>query len=167
MTDNANGTVSPTGDTFEIVFERRINKPIDKVWAALTVPERIADWLAIVDLDLRLGGHYRLKFATEDPEMMGEIIEFEPLRLLTHTWPDPDHPSGVVRYELEPDDEGCRLRFTNSGLPAKYARSVAGWHVFLDAVPGATEGVRNVWSMEREEVILKLYSDQLAMLGIT
>ena len=165
MSENSLGTVSRTGDTFEIVLERRIAKPIEKVWAALTVPERIADWLGIVDLDPRLGGHYRLKFSADDPGMVGEIIEFEPLRRLAHTWPDPDHPSGIVRYELEPDGTGCRLRLINSGLPGKYARSIAGWHVFLDAIPGATEGLATVWSMEREEEVLKLYQAQLIAVG--
>lgn len=165
MSDNSLGTVSRTGDTFEILFERRISKPIEKVWAALTVPERIADWLGIVDLDPRLGGHYILKFSAEDPGMVGEIIAFEPVRVLAHTWPDPDHPGGIVRYELEPDGAGCRLRLTNSGLPGKYARSIAGWHVFLDAIPGATDGAASVWSMERENEVLELYRDQLTIIG--
>lgn len=165
MSDNALGTVSRAGDTFEIVFERKIAKPIEKVWAALTVPERIADWLGIVDLDPKLGGHYRLKFSTDDPGMVGEIIAFEPPRLLAHTWPDPDHPSGIVRYELEPNGAGCRLTLVNSGLPGKYARSIAGWHVFLDAIPGATEGVATVWRMALEEEILELYKSQLAAVG--
>ena len=162
MNEDHLGTVSRTGDTFELVFERRIAKPVEKVWAAITVPERIADWFAIVEIDPRLGGHYRLRFAPDDPPMEGEIVEYEPLRRLAHTWKDPDHPISVLRYELEPDGDGCRLRFTQTNLPAKYVRSIAGWHVFLDALPGATEGVRNVWSMERENEVLELYKDRLA-----
>lgn len=165
MSDNALGTVSRNGDTFDIVFERRIAKPIEKVWAALTVPERIADWLGIVDLDPRLGGHYLLKFSADDPGMVGEVVEFQPLRLLAHTWPDPGHPDGIVRYELEPDGAGCRLRLTNAGLLGKYARSIAGWHVFLDAIPGATEGVATVWTMAREAEVLALYQAQLTAVG--
>lgn len=159
------GTIVPRGDRFDLVFERRIAKPIEKVWAAITTPERIADWFAIVDLDPRLGGHYRLRFAADEPAMTGVIVEFEPQRRLAHTWPDPGHPTSIVRYELEPDGDGCRLRLTQTGLSAKHAASIAGWHVFLDAIPGATDGIRTVWSRDRERAALGLYRDRLAAVG--
>lgn len=167
MNDDRLGTVTRTGDTFAVVFERQIAKPVEKVWAAITVPERIADWFAIVELDLRLGGHYRLRFSPEETPVEGVIVEYEPLRRLAHTWPDPDHADSILRYELEPDGDGCRLRFSQSGLPAKYVQAIAGWHVFLDAIPGATEGVRFVWSMEQEKAVLALYKDRLAAVGVS
>ncbi|MDP3747456.1 MAG: SRPBCC family protein [Phenylobacterium sp.] len=167
MSQDRLGTVSRTGDTFELVFERRIAKPVEKVWAAITVPERIADWFAIVEIDLRLGGHYRLRFSPEETPTEGVIVEYEPLRRLAHTWPDPGHADAIVRYELEPDGDGCRLRFSQNGLPAKYVESIAGWHVFLDAIPGAIDGVRFVWSMEQEKAVLQLYKARLAAVGVS
>jgi uncharacterized protein YndB with AHSA1/START domain len=167
MTDDRLGTITRTGDGFDVVFDRRIAKPIDKVWAAITTPERIADWFAIVDLDLRLGGHYRLKFSPEETPVDGVIVAFEPPRLLAHTWPDPEHPDSIVRYELEPDGDGCRLRFSQTGLPAKYVAAIAGWHLFLDAIPGAAESVRFVWTQAAEKVVLELYRERLAAVGVT
>jgi uncharacterized protein YndB with AHSA1/START domain len=159
------GTVTARGDVYDLVFERRIAKPIDKVWAALITPERIADWFAIVDLDPRLGGHYRLKFSPDETPTEGVIVEFDPPRLLAHTWPDPGHDDAIVRYELTPDGDGCRLRFSNIGVPKPWVGSVAGWHLFLDALPGAIDGVRFVWSMEAEQAVLERYKDQLPQDG--
>jgi hypothetical protein len=44
MLAEPNGVIRKTDNGYEIVFVRRLAKPIEKVWAALTVPERIADW---------------------------------------------------------------------------------------------------------------------------
>jgi len=167
MSDDRLGTITRNGDRFDLVFDRRIAKPIEKVWAAITTPERIADWFAIVDLDPRLGGHYRLKFSPDETPTDGVIVAFEPPRLFAHTWPDPAHPASVIRYELEPDGDGCRLRFSQTGLPAKYVAAIAGWHVFLDAIPGAVDAVRFVWTQEAEAEVLKLYKDRLAAVGVT
>ena len=39
-------------------------RPVAAVWEALTVPERLADWLGRpADLDLRVGGRYFVRFA--------------------------------------------------------------------------------------------------------
>jgi uncharacterized protein YndB with AHSA1/START domain len=48
MDPDRDGVVTRDGDTYEIVFVRRLQKPIEKVWAALTTPERLEDWLGVV-----------------------------------------------------------------------------------------------------------------------
>ena len=73
--------------------KRRIKKPIEKVWAALTVAERLADWFSPVEIDLVVGGRYRILFTDMDYIVEGRILELEPLRRLTHTWPDPETSS--------------------------------------------------------------------------
>ena len=40
------GEVTVAGDALQIVFRRHLRAPIEKVWAALTTPERLADWFA-------------------------------------------------------------------------------------------------------------------------
>ena len=152
------GQVIPGADgRYDVVFERRIKKPIEKVWAALTIPERIADWFTEAELDLRLGGHYRLRFAWEDYAISGVIVELEPLRRLAHTWPDKDHPDSVVRYELEPDGDGCRLTLTQTALGRAHMDVLPGWHTFLEALPGAAECVRTPWSRERDRDMADRY----------
>ena len=148
---------------YDLLFRRRFDRPMEKVWAALTIPERIADSFARVELEPRVGGRYHIHFDEHGYSVAGEIVEFEPPTRLAHTWPDPDpsRPPATVRYVLEPDGDGCRLTFTNTGVPPEYVSAVAGWHAFLDALPGAAEGVCTPWSAAAEAEILARYADQL------
>ncbi|MDP3747457.1 MAG: SRPBCC family protein [Phenylobacterium sp.] len=160
-TRDALGIVTRSGDTYEVTFERRIGKPIAKVWAAVTVPERIADWLAEAEVDLRVGGHYRLRFPG-GYGMDGVITALQPPQLLEYTWPDPEHPNSVVRVSLEADGEGCRLTLVQTALSRKVARGVVGgWHTHLEGLPGAAGGVRTAWTQVREDELLELYKDRL------
>jgi len=148
---------------YDLVFRRLIAKPVDRVWAALTIPERLADWFARVDLELRVGGRYHVHFDDHGYSVEGEIVELEPLRRLVHTWPDPDpsRPAAIVSYDLETQGDGCVLILANRGVPPEYASAVAGWHAFLEALPGAVEGVRTPWSMDRETEIRTRYEHLL------
>lgn len=163
--DDRLGTITRHGDRYDLSYVRRIAKPIETVWAAITTPERIADWFTTVELEPRLGGLYRLSF--EDGYALdGEIVAFEPPRLLAHTWPDPAHPESVVRYELAPDGDGCVLRFSQTAIGREHMDSVGGWHFFLDAIPGAIEGRRHNWTKAAEIEIMALYKDRLAAVGL-
>lgn len=64
---------------------------------------------------------------------------------------------GFVRYELEPDGAGCVLRLTNSGVTAEYISSLAGWHIFLDAIAPSLDGERVAWTMEAEIELMTVY----------
>jgi len=154
------GTVTFRDDGFfDVVFERRIKRPVEKVWAALTVPERIADWFTTVDIELRVGGRYHLRFEDQGYAVDGVVVELEPPRLLAHTWPGPgEDPDSVIRYELAPDGDGCRLTFTQTGLPPMFFGAVAGWHTFLEALPGAADGIRTTWTAERETEVGERYA---------
>lgn len=160
------GIVTRDGDRFDMRFVRRIAAPIDRVWAAITIPERIAAWFAMADVQIepRLGGAYRLRFGDEGPYNEGEITAFDPPRLLEHTWPDPPNPPGRVRYELETDGESCILRLTNLGVPAAYIGSLAGWHIFLDAVEPSLAGVAVSWTMEAESALMDIYRERMPWL---
>ncbi len=72
--------IGPSGGRFELMFERRLAKPIEKVWAALTVPERLADWLAEAEIDLRVGGRLVLFWPTHDFRLESRIVALEPPR---------------------------------------------------------------------------------------
>ena len=159
------GTVRRTaGDTVEITFVRRLPRPIEKVWAALTVPERIADWFAEVEsLDLRLGGAIHLKFPEVDYEIRGVVTALDPPRRLTWTWPQKDGTESTVTFELEPDGAGCQLTLIERGLSlSQGAGNAAGWHAHLDGLEGACDGVRTPWSkvVEREKVVNQTYKDR-------
>jgi uncharacterized protein YndB with AHSA1/START domain len=165
----ANGVIRKTDAGYDIVFVRRLKKPIEKVWAALTVPERIADWFTDMTFvpEARLGARVELRFDEPPYQMVnGEVVAFDPPRLFAWTWSHESHPHSVVRCELEPDGDGCILTFSQSAMgPVHLSGTAAGWHVFLDGLEGATEGVRTPGSIEREKALRPSYEAQLAALG--
>lgn len=164
LLNEAPGEVRKVGDHYEVTFVRRLARPVEKVWAALTVPERLADWLARAEVDLRIGGRFELYWETHSYRMSGVIVELDPPRLFAWTWPSPEHPDSLVRWILEPDGPngqgGCRLTLCQSGLSAPPLRGVAaGWHTHLEGLAGAVDGVTTPWRAEREREIGKLYAD--------
>ena len=161
------GTVTRNGERFDLTYTRRISASPERVWAAITIPERIADWFATADvqIEMRLGGAYRLRFGNEGPYAEGEITAFDPPRLLEHTWPNPPDPPGRVRYEIEPDEDGCVLRLSNFGVAAAWIGSLAGWHIFLDAVEPSLEGVTVSWTMEAERELMAVYEVRVPWLA--
>ena len=169
MNTEANGVIRKTADGYEIVFVRRLKKPIEKVWAALTVPERIADWFTEMKFTPRVELNAAVELTFEDsPSQMtgGKVVAFDPPRLFAWTWPHETHPNSVVRCELEPDGDGCVLTFSQSGMGTQHLTgTAAGWHVFLGGLEGATEGVRTPGSIEREKALRPAYEAQLAALA--
>lgn len=154
------GEVRKVGDHYEITFVRRLARPVEKVWAALTVPERLADWLAKAEVDLRIGGRIELYWDTHDYRMAGVINELDPPRTLAWTWPHEQHPDSVVRWTLEPDGDGCRLTLVQTNLSTPPLRSVAaGWHTHLEGLEGAADGANTPWRAGREREIATLYAD--------
>ena len=98
----------------------------------------------------RAGGHYR--YATEkgavvvngvsEFECHGEILEFDPPRLLVYTWYGNWHENKslrtVVRWELTPEGRGTHVKVTHSGLaqePAARKDYSSGW-------PGVLENLK-------------------------
>jgi uncharacterized protein YndB with AHSA1/START domain len=163
-----NGVIRETDDGYDVIFVRRLRKPIEKVWAALTVPERIADWFAEMRFtpELRLGARVELRFPDDHPPYeitKGEVVAFDPPRLFAWSWPETDHPNSVVRCELEPDGDGCVLTFSQSGMGTMHVIGTAsGWQVFLDGLEGAAEGVRTPADLEREMALRPAYEARLA-----
>ena len=50
------GTVHKRADGYQLRFERQLHHPVEKVWAALTDPAQLAQWLAPGEIELTLGG---------------------------------------------------------------------------------------------------------------
>jgi len=150
------GEVRRTGETVEIVFRRRYAKPLEKVWAALTVPERIADWFAATEI---AGDVIRVSFPGHST-VEGRIVINQPMKTFAWTWPNADGSSSVVRFDLEADGEGCHVTLTQTGLTADQgAGNAAGWHAHLDGLPGAADGVRTSWEriLEVEKQVNAIY----------
>ena len=157
------GEVTRTGDQLRIIFRRRYARPIEKIWAALTVPERLTDWFAEATVDrLEVGGTMQLYFTGADYRSIARIEVYDPPRVIAWTWSEADgsKPS-LVRFDLEPDGDGCRLVLTHD-IAADEAKGVpAGWHAHLEALEDAADGVFTPWDtlVEREKRINPLYAD--------
>ena len=46
---------------------------------------------------------------------------------------------------------------TSFGVPAAYIGSLAGWHIFLDAIAPSLDGVPVTWTMEAERELMTVY----------
>ncbi len=137
------GTVHKRAGGYQLRFERHLRHPVEKVWAALTSPAQLAQWLAPGEIELTLDGRVYLAFTDGDSVIDGRVTAFAPPRLLEFTWTDKDDDLGFVRWELIAEDGGARLVLTHHlpesarpfGFPA-----LAGWHSLLDRLAALLDG---------------------------
>lgn len=169
------GVVTTTDDALQVVLHRRYAKPIEKVWSAITSPERLADWLAAADIEMKPGGVIRLSWSDGAYTMEGRVIDCDPPHVFAWTWPL-DGRDTTVRFELQRDADGCLLTLTHSGLSTHKNSSGsgvrAGWHAHLEGLPDAIEGRATPWATksEREDALEAYYPpllDDVARVGTT
>ncbi len=124
-----------TPDQDAIVSEIDVAAPLARVFQALTTASELKRWFTSPEcpaksweMDPRPGGRYG--YATEagsviingvrEFECHGEILEFDPPRLLVYTWLANWHDDvtrrTVVRWELTPKSGGTHVKVTHSGL---------------------------------------------------
>ncbi|MFC4857590.1 SRPBCC family protein [Actinophytocola glycyrrhizae] len=125
-------------------FERRLRHSPAKVWRAVTDPAELAHWFpAAVEAQLRPGAPMRFTFPEEavvDSEWDGEVLEVDEPRVFMFRW-----SADVLRIELIPDGDGCRLVFTQTigggqvGLLGA-GRTAAGWDTCLDTLVARLDG---------------------------
>lgn len=86
-------------------------------WAALTEPERIAEWLTEASPLGDVGDTYRLDFG--DGSVVEGVVQWiEPGRAFAHTWVWTDVApvqETVVTWSVEPADGGTRITLTHDG----------------------------------------------------
>ncbi|WP_216911556.1 SRPBCC family protein [Nocardia sp. NBC_01377] len=133
-------------DAATIRVERILPGPIERVWAYLTDVDKRATWLAGGLLEQHTGGRvdhvFRIHELTGegDPAEVadrrhGEVLAWDPPRLLRHTWSTGgDLADSVVTFELDPVDDKVRLVVTHSKLPSRdeMVNVASGWHTHLD-----------------------------------
>jgi uncharacterized protein YndB with AHSA1/START domain len=177
------GTLEMRGGQHILRYERRLNHPIETVWAAITKPDELIGWWGDADVDLVEGGRFVLRWLNKMEDgtgaiMEGTIRELEAPRLLelrgvwgtgkpgevvdwSTDWPKADV---VLRWELEPDGDGTKLRFTSIGeLPeGALTRTLAGWHWHLDQLAKSLAGESvDLVGMEGWEPIHERYVAQV------
>lgn len=165
-TNSEDGAVREVEDGYELRFERLYKAPIDEVWALLTEPDRIEEWLGVADVELRPGGRFRL-LEVGGQGIAGVILTLEPPRVLEYTWNSAEWTGGTVRYELSEADGGTRLVFTHIHPARSWEvyryKSLAGWHTLLDLLELAVEGRPESWHMKRWQAHYDRYAESGAL----
>lgn len=108
-------------------FERVLGHSPARVWAAVSDPAQIRQWLdpAEIELELRVGGAVRIAYRGFDaPPMTGVVRALEPERVLEYEWGE-----DVVRFELYPYRNRCHLVFTNDFAREIEVGCATGWNV--------------------------------------
>jgi uncharacterized protein YndB with AHSA1/START domain len=124
----------------DIELDQLLPHPPERVWAALTDPAAIGDWLMTTD-DFRPEAGARFRLRTEHLSPTGwidaEVLELDPPRRMVWAWSSHDgNPPSRVTFELEPESGGTRLRLAHEGEiePAIGAILVDGWPGRIDAL---------------------------------
>ena len=143
-----------TPDQDSIVTQIEIAAPPERVFQALTDAQQLKRWFGgpecpakVWEMDAGPGGHYR--YVTEKGavvvnnvsqfECRGEIVEYDPPRVLAYTWIANWHDDvtrrTIVRWELTPKSTGTLVKVTHSGLtqlPIARRDYTGGWPGVLE-----------------------------------
>jgi uncharacterized protein YndB with AHSA1/START domain len=121
----------------------RINAPREHVFKLLSDPKEIKRWKPMTSFEPRVGGHYQ--FEKGEWIAVGEIVEFDPPRVVAYTWDWKNSPLGtrtVVKYELQADGDATIVRLTHTGFTdAERAKAHGeGWEHYGQRLKIAAEG---------------------------
>ena len=127
-------------------FERRLAHAPERVWRAITERDELAKWFPArpeLDGERRVGAKLRFVYpGYEAPPESGEIVELDEPRTFAFTWrpgAEGAEPQ-LLRFELAPDGDGCRLVFTHTLPRPDTAKVAAGWQLCLDDLETALAG---------------------------
>jgi len=164
MSDNESlGTIRRVNGEFEARLERLIEHDQAKVWAMLTEPAHLADWLAPGSIELKQGGAAKLNFVDSGTVIDSTVSAFDAPRLIEYSWSSPGEPLRPVRWETEPVEGGTRLTLTMRVPDSEdVARSCAGWEAHLMMLLAAIEGVPIKFPFQRFQDTRAAYREMLA-----
>lgn len=131
-----------------LAMKRVLRAPRSRVFRALTEPDELAKWWGprgftapSVEVDLRVGGSYRIAMQPPEGEMfylVGEFREVDPPARLAYTFrwedPTPDDQETVVTLSLRDLGDSTELAFTQGAFAAERRRALheGGWTDGLD-----------------------------------
>jgi len=160
------GTYTRDGDTVALRYERRYPRRIETVWAALTEPARLADWIGQALVEPHVGGRYEL-FTDRKRPMTGRIVTWQPPTLLEFTWDTGDGPASLVRCELSPDGDGTKLVFHHTGVGFVWiALVLPGWHTHLEMMARLLDGQSTQEPEGRWRELQGLYRERYGLEGV-
>ena len=149
-------------DVVEAQLSVLIDEHLERVWAALTEPEYLVQWLASGSIELRLGGAVKLDFADSGIVIDSRVTALQPQHLLEYSWSGPEGPDRPTRWALEPVGPMTRLTLTLTLPQAEdAARSCAGWAAHLEMLIAALAGIPIKFPFETFKSARDAYRHQL------
>lgn len=130
----------------EFRVQRVIAKPIEDVWRAFTDADALAAWFwpprfaTTVELDLRVGGAFRIASEAAGMAVSGTYLEVEAPDRLVHTWRwDGEDEETLVTLSLVPVDGGTGITILHERFsdPEQAAQNELGWNSCLDRLAPA------------------------------
>lgn len=140
--------------------EVTIGSPIDLVWFAWTIPERVQEWFAPqAVVEPKVGGAYELYFIPGNTDMMNtkgcKIVQLIKEEKLQFTWKGPDQFSDLMNQEnhltvvdvtfCKVEEGTTRVSIDHTGFKEgeewqeAYGWHVAAWSGVLDSLKAALE----------------------------
>jgi uncharacterized protein YndB with AHSA1/START domain len=118
----------------EVVRSIEIHAPPSAVWHWLATPDALRRWLSPeLEIDLRVGGAYRLLGADRETRISGTVLELVPEGKLVLSWLEESadwvHPARLV-ITLTPVPTGTRVTLTHDGFAGI---GKAGWRNTMQA----------------------------------
>ena len=130
----------------------RIDRPLERVWDAITTAEGLGTWFGhSAEVDLRVGGTATLKWDSGDTARL-RIERLDPKTVFGYTWginglPDDDPRRTYVEFTLAPDGAGTSVTVVESGFA----------QLSPDAYAHAFEGNTKGWAAELDELVAYLH----------
>jgi uncharacterized protein YndB with AHSA1/START domain len=155
------GQVKVEGEYATLIFERRFPHPVDAVWQAITDSSELSKWyFSRGTIEARSGG--KVDFYLGPAHVTGSVLVWDPPRVFEHDWiasrpGSPNEEFGIVRWELEGDENETILKLTHRKLPVSTAHDFAiGVHVRLDRLEAFLDGKpQPFWKTHLEDVQAK------------
>ena len=153
---------SRKGDRIEGRLSMLLDNHLEEVWAALTQPQHLVQWLAPGRIEPHVGGAARLEFADSGIVINSMVTAFEPLRALEYSWSGPGEPTRPLRWTLEPIGAAVRLTLTlNLPESEDAGRACAGWAAHLEMLAAALAGIPIKFPFEVFKAAREVYREQL------
>lgn len=126
--------------TGSVHLERVLPASPERVWAALTEPDRMAGWLGPVESGT--AGPGRTFVLRMEPEATATctVTAWEPPARLTLIWDYTGEARSEVSFALSDEDGKTRMVIDHVKVDVDPVEYAAGWHAYLDNLVQHLEG---------------------------